>query len=345
MNLSSPPEESPNGTKIIKPAERLVLTIRFLATGETFRSLSFQFRISERAISYIIDEVTKAIVCYVGKDYIKPPSSSQEWSKIAETFLSRWNFPNCLEAIDGKHIPIRPPPGTGSEYFNYKKTFSIILLAIAGPDYECIFADVGSNGRMNDSGAWNSSDLRKRIEDDDLGIPAPTPLPFGCTRIPYVFVGDDDFALKTYMMKPYPQKDLTAEKRICNYRHSRARRISENLFGILANKWRILKQPLNLSPEKATTVTTCALVLHNFLRKSISKSIYTPPGLVDSFNADGQLVQGSWRSEQGILLGVFSSSIRSQVGRKAPRSAKIVREIFTEYFMNEGSVEWQWEKA
>ena len=50
------PEESPNGTKIIKPAERLVLTIRFLATGETFRSLSFQFRISERDISYIIDE-------------------------------------------------------------------------------------------------------------------------------------------------------------------------------------------------------------------------------------------------------------------------------------------------
>ena len=100
-----------------------------------------------------------------------------------------------------------------------------------------------------------------------------------------------------------------------------------------------------MSPEKATTVTTCALVLHNFLRKSIRKSIYTPPGLVDSFNADGQLVQGSWRSEQGNLLGGFSSSIRSQMGRKAPRSAKIVRETFTEYFMNEGSVEWQWEKA
>ena len=164
---------------------------------------------------------------------------------------------------------------------------------------------------MNDSGVWNSSDLRKSIEDDDLGILAPTPLPFGCTRIPCVFVGDDAFALKTYMMKPYPQKDLTAEKCIYNYRHSRARRISENLFGILANKWHIFQQPLNLCPEKATTVTTCALVLHNFLWKSISKSIYTPPGLVDSFNADGQLVQGSWRSEQGNLLGVFSSSIRS----------------------------------
>ena len=57
---------------------------------------------------------------------------------------------------------------------------------------------------MNDSGVWNASDMRKRIEDDDLGIPAPKPLPFGWIKVPYVFVGDDAFAVKTYMMKPYP---------------------------------------------------------------------------------------------------------------------------------------------
>ena len=226
------PKQSTIGTKIVSPAERLVLTIRFLATGETFRSLHFQFRIGER----VIEEVTEVIVRYLGKEHIKTPLNSEEWLKISEAFQSRWNFPNCLGAIDGKHIQIRPLPGAGSEYFNCKKTFSIILLVIAGPNYECIYADVGSNGRMNDSGVWNSSDLRRKIEDDDLSIPSPTPLPYGCIRTPYVFVGDDAFVLKSYMMKPYPQKDLTAEKRIYNYRHSRARRIFENLFGILANK-------------------------------------------------------------------------------------------------------------
>ena len=48
--------------KAICPKQRLALTLRFLATGESFHSLEYQFRISREAISYIIDEVCKAIV-------------------------------------------------------------------------------------------------------------------------------------------------------------------------------------------------------------------------------------------------------------------------------------------
>ena len=147
----TPQNSGVSGQRVVTAAENLVLTIRFLATGGTFSSLNLQFRISDRAISNIVDSVSKAIVSYIGKEYIKVPSCSREWLQISEIFLSKWNFPNCLGAIDGQHIQIRRPPDTGSEYFNYKKTFSIILLAIAGPDYECIFADIGSNGRMNDS--------------------------------------------------------------------------------------------------------------------------------------------------------------------------------------------------
>ena len=214
----------------------------------------------------------------------------------------------------------------------------MILLAIAGPDYECIYVDIGSNGRMNDSGVWNTSDLRRQIEDNCLNIPAPTPLPLGYIRIPYVFVGDDAFSLKSYMKKPYLQTNLTPTKRVYNYHQSRARRISENLFGIVADKWRIFQQPLNLSPEKARTI-------HNFLRKSLSKNDGTSPDFVYSVTSQGELVQGSWRSEKGNSLGIFSSSIVSQVGRKASKNANVIQEIFTEYFMNKGIVEWQWDKT
>ena len=130
--------------------------------------------------------------------------------------------------------------------------------------------------------------------------------------MPYVFVGDDAFALKRYMIKPYPQRNLTEERLIYNYRHSRARRISVNLFGILANKWPIFLQPMSLSPQKAKTITTSALVLHNYLEKN-NRSVYTPFGFIDYVNKNGKLVLGAWHSDQVNPIGVFSSAMLAKM--------------------------------
>ena len=79
-------------------------------------------------------------------------------------------------------------------------------------------------------------DLMARDKNGSVKLPKDDALPVNGVVVPYVFVGEDAFALKKFMMKPYPQQNLTADKRVYNYRHSRARKMSENLFGILANK-------------------------------------------------------------------------------------------------------------
>ncbi|KAK2548005.1 hypothetical protein P5673_031888 [Acropora cervicornis] len=100
------------GGEPIVPVERRALTLRFLATGKSFRSLHFQFRISRPAISYIVTEVLvcEAIPKKLGPSYLKVPSSEQEWIQIAKQFKEKWNFPNCPGTIDGKHITLQPPP-------------------------------------------------------------------------------------------------------------------------------------------------------------------------------------------------------------------------------------------
>ena len=127
------PKEIIGGTRPILAGERLALTLRYLATGELFRSLSFQFRISKAAISYIVAGCCDAIVDKMVPTFIHLPSSTDEWLKIAERFVL---FPHALGSIDGKHVTIRKPSNAGSFYFNYKKTHSVILMAIAGPSYE-----------------------------------------------------------------------------------------------------------------------------------------------------------------------------------------------------------------
>ena len=74
------------------------------------------------------------------------------------------------------------------------------------------------------------------------------------------------------------------------------RRISENGFGILANKWRVFRRPFSLCREKVNIVTLTAITLHNWLRtESAIGKIYIPVGLVD--RESGEIYEGSWRSD------------------------------------------------
>ena len=55
---------------------------------------------------------------------------------VAHEFQEKWQFQNAVEASDGEHIVFIPPSNSGPNYYNYKYTNSIVLLAIAGPNYE-----------------------------------------------------------------------------------------------------------------------------------------------------------------------------------------------------------------
>lgn len=106
--------------KSISASDRLALTLRYMATGESFRSLQYVFRIPHNTISTIVPEVFDAIFTVLKDEYMKVPSTQEEWAEIASLFEKLWNFPNCFGAVDGKHITITAPKNSGSVYYNYK---------------------------------------------------------------------------------------------------------------------------------------------------------------------------------------------------------------------------------
>ena len=281
----------------IKAAEQVYVFLRYVASGETFRSLEYKFRISRGSMAQIVDRVAEAIIEEMQEEYLKTPKTASKWLEISEKFSQRWNFLNTIRAIDRKHIVLEQPSNSGSHYRNYKGSNSIILFAVVGPEYEFLYAEVGINGRNSDGGASAKSPLKMALENNTLNVPKSMPLLDGID-IPYVLIGDDAFLLSHYMMKPYPQKNLCSEKRIFNYRLSRARRISENAFGILANRWRVFRKPFLLKLEKVKSITYACLILHNFLRsESTSGKVYIPPNLIDFKDANGNIIYGAWRNE------------------------------------------------
>ena len=67
-----------NFRKSIPPAERLALTLRYLATGDSQQSLSFSFRIGKATVSKILAETCQAIYDVLKETYLSPPQSKEE---------------------------------------------------------------------------------------------------------------------------------------------------------------------------------------------------------------------------------------------------------------------------
>lgn len=164
-------------------------------------------------------------------------------------FYEKWDFSNCIGAIDGKHSIIQAPDNSGPMYFNYKGTFSIVLMAVV--DYSFRLVDIGYYGKNSDAYIFSNSNIGRYLADGKLGLPEDKEL-LGCPEhgpMPHILVGDEGFPLKSYLTRPFPGRNLNDQKRIFNYRLSMARRIVENAFGILAARWRIFHRVINMQPH------------------------------------------------------------------------------------------------
>lgn len=156
-----------------------------------------------------MEEVTQAIWEALLPDFMPVPTR-EDWLTIAEDFQRRWNFPNCIGALDGKHVVLQAPPNSGSAHFNYKGTHSIVLMALVDANYMFQVIDVGAFGRNSDGGILSNSPLGIGLREGTLGIPEDTPLPGADLMgpMPFVVVGDEAFPLQRHLMQPYPGRGL-----------------------------------------------------------------------------------------------------------------------------------------
>ena len=176
---------------------------------------------------------------------MKVPTTEAEWKKISFQFEKRWNFPNCVGAIDGKHVVMLAPAHASSTYFNYKNTHSIVIMGVCDANYKFILTDIGDSGRQSDGSVYNNCNLGYAIENKLLDIPSYCKITGSQRVLPCVFVADDAFGLKPHMMKPYSSSNLETENLVFNYRLSRCRRVIENTFGIAASSFRVFNNNNN----------------------------------------------------------------------------------------------------
>ena len=127
----------------VSPEQRLSVTLRHLVTGDSHSTIGMSYRLSPTTVGRIILETCEAIwTVLMQHNYFEAPSTEQEWNEIAIGFETKWNFPNCIGAIDGKHVVIQAPPRAGSTFYSFKGTHSIVLMAVISSDYKFAMVDI-----------------------------------------------------------------------------------------------------------------------------------------------------------------------------------------------------------
>ena len=137
------------------------------------------------------------------------------------------------------------------------------------------------------------------------------------------------------MMKPYSQRGLTNDERIYNYRVSRARRVVENAFGILSNRFQVLLTTMRHNPSTVKVIVKACIVLHNLMRIRYpglqNQDLDRPENMVRDF------VPGAWRQGRNLedTRRVTGSNTSTKKGKK-------LRNLLKHWVNSEaGSVPWQ----
>ncbi|GAU99242.1 hypothetical protein RvY_10274-1 [Ramazzottius varieornatus] len=214
-------------------------------------------------------------------------------------------------------------------------------MAVARADYTFEYVDVGGFGRQSDGGTSQNCTLGRGFSDGELVMPTARKPPLCAKKLPYVFVADAAFPMSENLLRPYPgyaSSSLAKQEHIFNYRLSRAHRVVENAFGILAAKWEIFRGPIALEPQQVIYLTLACCALQNFLITENAKAgdNYISPTLVDSEAADGTFLPGSWRKTMPASMIFLRVS-----GNRAGRAAIKTREDSSEHFSTHGSIPWQ----
>ena len=198
MNRPLVKKKSTHMREPIPPDERLSVTLGYLVTGDAQTTVAASYRISPTLTGRTIEKTCDVLWNTLSRHgFLRVSIDGDDWKNTAKEFEQRWNFPHVLGALNGKHVVMQAPPRSGSMFFNYKNTHSIVLLAVCNAQYEFTLVDIGDTGRQADGSVYANSYLGRAIENKLLNVPEPDCIHNNPNMtMPYVFLADDAFGLK-----------------------------------------------------------------------------------------------------------------------------------------------------
>jgi len=235
----------------LTPAQQIMLSLRYLATDDNFRTIADAHGVSKATLSRALHRVVEAVNEHLYPEVVDWPSSPAQLRGIPKEF-EKHGMSCVFGCADGSHFEIVAPSKDEPQFVNRHGWHSINAFFVAGPKLRFYYVNSKWPGAVGDARVFRNSSLKRRLEN------GWSPVQFG------VLLGDSAYANTNYMVTPIRNPQTRAEQRY-NKAHKRTRRIVECAFGVLKQRFRCLLKPMHLKPLFAAEVIRCCAALHNLL--------------------------------------------------------------------------------
>lgn len=199
------------------------------------------------------------------KSVVKLPASEEARKSLSDLFKEKNGIDGQLGAVDGLLVHIHLPPGTKNarKYQCYKSYYAMNMQAVAGPNGEYLYVNIGHAGATGDGCAIRGSKFWKMNERNVFKHTDG-----------YHWIGDNAYSLMPWLMCPYADAALGSQQDVYNLTLSKARQVIERAFGMTIQRFRILAAPLTYSIAQCVKVAKLCCTLHNIcLKDSLSRNI------------------------------------------------------------------------
>lgn len=240
--------EAAGGTIQTPFGDRMLMLLWYMASLDRISSIADRFGVSESTASYSIRNLLRFFHDYLVDRMIVWPNAA-ELVEMQEMYEDLKNFPGVCGMIDGTHIPIRKPSVRGTDYYNRKDYYSVILQGVVVEDMRFTNVYAGFPGKVHDARVFRHSPLFNMGQNF-----------CGNGHL----LGDSAYPNIGWLLTPFRDNgNLTENQRRYNVTHSSIRSTVERAFGLLKGRFTRLQyiDQRNLFTIVYTIITAC--VLHN----------------------------------------------------------------------------------
>lgn len=183
----------------------------------------------------------------------------------------------CIWEVAVSKLPWRtwwkktqPPDHLGSTFHDYKGPLLYGINGCCRCKLEtCLCECLGARAGVQMAVSFKAQTFTEPWTEAFLTFLHQNPLPNLKTVMPHMFVRDEAFSLWLDLQKPF-LTELDHDQTVYNYHLSRAWQVTENAFGVLANRFRVFRTTICLDPYQVVTITLASRVSRDYSRFSTS---------------------------------------------------------------------------